>query len=79
VPAFDIDHAAAAVSRAASCPACGKTLDASCDARVRPFCSERCKMADLGGWFAERYSVPVKTSEDAEEAPEPDGETSPRQ
>jgi endogenous inhibitor of DNA gyrase (YacG/DUF329 family) len=23
----------------------------------RPFCSERCKVIDLGGWAAERYRV----------------------
>ena len=25
----------------------------------RPFCSERCKLIDLGQWANERYSVPV--------------------
>lgn len=24
----------------------------------RPFCSERCRVADLGAWAAERYRVP---------------------
>jgi len=28
------------------------------DARWRPFCSERCKMADLGRWLSEDYRVP---------------------
>ncbi len=23
----------------------------------RPFCSERCKLADLGNWAAERYRI----------------------
>ena len=33
----------------------------------RPFCSERCRLIDLGDWAAERYRVP--------EAPrEPDGQ-----
>ena len=26
----------------------------------RPFCSEKCKMIDLGHWFEESYRVPVK-------------------
>ena len=26
--------------------------------RYRPFCSERCRVADLGDWAAERYRVP---------------------
>jgi endogenous inhibitor of DNA gyrase (YacG/DUF329 family) len=25
----------------------------------RPFCSERCKMIDLGRWFAGEYRVPT--------------------
>jgi endogenous inhibitor of DNA gyrase (YacG/DUF329 family) len=28
------------------------------DAQWRPFCSERCKMADLGRWLSEDYRVP---------------------
>jgi endogenous inhibitor of DNA gyrase (YacG/DUF329 family) len=24
----------------------------------RPFCSERCRLVDLGNWAAERYRVP---------------------
>ncbi len=26
----------------------------------RPFCSERCKLIDLGNWAGERYRVPTK-------------------
>ena len=26
----------------------------------RPFCSERCKMIDLGHWMSESYTVPSK-------------------
>jgi len=32
----------------------------------RPFCSERCKLADLGRWLREDYRVPD------DEAPSPD-------
>jgi len=35
------------------------------DPAWRPFCSERCKMADLGKWLAGEYAVP------AEPLPEP--------
>ena len=35
------------------------------DPAWRPFCSERCKMADLGKWLGGEYRVP-------EEAPLPD-------
>jgi hypothetical protein len=36
----------------------------------RPFCSERCRMADLGNWAAERYRVsgpPVDVDETGDE------------
>ena len=28
------------------------------DAQWRPFCSERCRLLDLGNWIDERYRVP---------------------
>jgi endogenous inhibitor of DNA gyrase (YacG/DUF329 family) len=55
-------------SRLVACPNCGATLEWTPAARWRPFCSERCKMIDLGAWASERYRVPVA------ENPEPDGE-----
>ena len=30
------------------------------DPAWRPFCSERCKMADLGRWLGGEYRVPVQ-------------------
>jgi len=44
----------------------------------RPFCSERCKMIDLGLWASERYRVHDKDS-GAEENPgsDPDSSSSP--
>jgi len=38
----------------------------------RPFCSERCKLIDLGDWAMERYRVPVEESKDAPGAEEQD-------
>jgi len=34
--------------------------------RWRPFCTERCRMIDLGAWAAEAYRVPVAGPADAE-------------
>lgn len=39
------------------CPNCEKEYNYY-DSSVRPFCSERCKMVDLGQWFNEEYTVP---------------------
>jgi uncharacterized protein len=33
----------------------------------RPFCSERCRVTDLGGWASESYRVPGKPAEGGEE------------
>jgi uncharacterized protein len=54
-------------ARVVACPSCGKTVDWTPAAVWRPFCSERCKLIDLGAWAAERYRVPAV--EDGESAP----------
>ena len=50
---------------AVGCPNCGATVEWTPAERWRPFCSERCKVIDLGGWASEAYRVPLA------EAPEP--------
>jgi hypothetical protein len=57
------------------CPQCGRPLAADADARWRPFCSERCRLADLGQWFAGRYAIPA----DDEPATPPPGDPPARQ
>lgn len=42
-----------------SCPTCKKTFKYH-DSAFRPFCSERCRLSDLGKWLTESYSVPVE-------------------
>ena len=48
------------------CPHCRRELEANSldDLRFTPFCSERCRMADLHGWLSDRYVI----SHPAEEA-----------
>jgi endogenous inhibitor of DNA gyrase (YacG/DUF329 family) len=41
-----------------SCPSCGKPVVWNPDAHWRPFCSERCKLLDLGEWFSEGHRIP---------------------
>lgn len=41
------------------CPQCA-TIFSYYDSEFRPFCSERCKLIDLGHWFEESYRVPEK-------------------
>lgn len=40
------------------CPQCGAKAEYQADNPSRPFCSERCKLIDLGAWAEERYSIP---------------------
>ncbi len=56
--------------RGARCPQCGKATDLTPDNPFRPFCSERCKLIDLGAWAAESYRVP--TNQDPAAAGDPD-------
>lgn len=45
------------------CPTCGQR-GAWFDGRFGPFCSERCRLVDLGRWFDQenRISEPLKPS-----------------
>ncbi|MEN8205450.1 MAG: DNA gyrase inhibitor YacG [Pseudomonadota bacterium] len=40
------------------CPICGAAVQWSNEQRWRPFCSERCKLIDLGSWFDESNHIP---------------------
>jgi len=39
-----------------TCPICNKPTDSETHADF-PFCSERCRLLDLGNWALERYVV----------------------
>ncbi|MGB8322777.1 MAG: DNA gyrase inhibitor YacG [Candidatus Acidiferrum sp.] len=52
------------------CPICKRPTDSDRDADF-PFCSERCRLLDLGAWASEKYVVsdPI-FDEDEENIPE---------
>ncbi len=54
-----------------ACPTCGKSVQWTSQNACRPFCSERCKLIDLGAWATENYRVPVTESNDQPEEPAP--------
>ncbi len=54
-----------------SCPTCGTAVKWTTENRWRPFCSERCKMIDLGQWAAEKYRVPAEEQEPEDDASQP--------
>lgn len=41
-----------------ACPQCNRDVVWNTENKFRPFCSERCKMIDLGLWANEEYRVP---------------------
>lgn len=57
--------------RTVRCPTCGGPARYAPDNRWRPFCSERCRQIDLGGWASERFRVPDPTPPDTDAAGEP--------
>ena len=42
-----------------SCPNCKALSEYGTSNPYRPFCSERCKLIDLGDWANENYKIPA--------------------
>lgn len=61
---------AARPARRVACPGCGEPAEFSPSNPWRPFCSERCRLVDLGAWASESYRIPVKDGPDGEPLPE---------
>jgi endogenous inhibitor of DNA gyrase (YacG/DUF329 family) len=58
--------------RSVNCPRCAAAVAWIPENRFKPFCSERCKMIDLGAWANEEYRVAAVEQEDeVEDGQEP--------
>lgn len=44
--------------RIVTCPTCEKRVKWTQSNPDRPFCSERCKLIDLGAWADEKHAIP---------------------
>lgn len=51
------------------CPRCGE-LSTWQNNPFRPFCTERCKLIDLGAWASDAYSLPTDDAPTAEQSSE---------
>ncbi len=49
-------------ARGRVCPTCKAPV--ADDSRWFPFCSDRCKMVDLGGWFLGKFRIPAVEDDD---------------
>ena len=56
--------------RKVACPRCGEPAPFSPENPWRPFCSERCKMIDLGAWASESYRLPDQSTPSDDDPPE---------
>ena len=43
-----------------ACPTCSQPVVWSNESRWRPFCSERCRLIDLGEWLEEEHRIPAE-------------------
>ena len=57
-----------------ACPACGKNAIYDPSNRWRPFCSQRCRLVDLGAWAEEAYRIPEERPAGAPGADENDSQ-----
>lgn len=60
-----------------SCPTCNRPVEWSEASPWRPFCSERCKLIDLGAWATEKHAIPDDGSAEQIDDEPADGEERP--
>jgi hypothetical protein len=44
------------------CPHCGKPVPWTDESKWKPFCSERCRLIDLGDWLSDKHAIPAEES-----------------
>jgi hypothetical protein len=52
-------------TRIVACPQCKKSVSFDVNNKWRPFCSERCRLIDLGAWANESHRIAGETLEEA--------------
>ena len=45
------------MTKIVKCPHCKKDVIWNSESEFRPFCSERCRLQDLGAWFTEEHAI----------------------
>jgi endogenous inhibitor of DNA gyrase (YacG/DUF329 family) len=49
------------------CPICHKPAAPRAENAAYPFCSQRCRLVDLGRWLGEEYRVPDRQVDERED------------
>lgn len=58
------------------CPTCRRDVEFSPASQYRPFCSDRCRLIDLGAWLTEQHKIPDEAGTTEESLPSDSGEES---
>lgn len=48
------------MTKIVNCPTCGELVEWKPESKWRPFCSDRCRLIDLGAWADEQYAIPAQ-------------------
>lgn len=67
-----------ACMRVVKCPQCAAEVDWSTN-QYRPFCSERCRVVDLGAWLDEEYTIASPFTDESADDGDPGGATTKRE
>ena len=62
------------MSQIVKCPTCNQDVEWSPQLKWRPFCSERCRLIDLGEWANESHRIPGSETIPEEQFDAPDQE-----
>jgi len=52
------------------CPTCRRPVEWSAESPYRPFCSDRCRLIDMGAWLTEQHKIPDESGIDEETSKE---------
>ncbi|HEX4025940.1 MAG TPA: DNA gyrase inhibitor YacG [Steroidobacteraceae bacterium] len=53
------------MARRFACPTCSRPIQWTDAFPFRPFCSERCRLIDLGAWLSEQRAIAGDAADDA--------------
>jgi endogenous inhibitor of DNA gyrase (YacG/DUF329 family) len=57
------------MNKTVKCPTCQKQVEWLTSSAFRPFCSDRCRLIDLGDWASDKHAIPDETVPSTEELP----------
>ena len=57
------------MNKLVKCPTCKNNVEWSSASKFRPFCSDRCRLIDLGEWASEKHAIPAEPIPSTEDFP----------